>query len=62
MTPREDDRSPYERVAEQRRRERWRDWLIVILCAIIVMFVVLARRAPVPSGEDSPRTELAAPR
>lgn len=63
MTPGEGGKSPYERVAEQRRRERWRDWLIFILCAIIAVFIGLARRTPVEQvAGASPRTERAAPR
>ncbi len=58
-----DPRSPCERILERRRRERWRDWLIFILCAIIVMFIALARRSPVePAAKASPPAELAAPR
>ncbi len=60
--PLEDPSSPCERILQHRRRERWRDWLIFILCAIVIMFIALARHSPVePAARASSPSGLRAP-
>ncbi len=56
-------RSSYQRIMDHQRRVKWRDWLIVLLCLIVAIFIGLARRGHVDrtDAKFSPTSEQLVP-
>jgi hypothetical protein len=56
-------KSSYQRYMEHQRRVKWRDWLIVLLCFIVAIFIGLARRSHADQSDAryAPAPEQLAP-